>query len=114
MKRFAVFGAMLLDSDVDTCRDRALKIFAGRLAGLSSAGVEKDAKTRLQEFLQGRGKTLPDYQLVSVTGEDHCQQFTVGCDLPQFGLNMQGDGSSRRRAEQAAAQATLEHIERCD
>ncbi len=107
----AVLGAILLDADVITCRTRVLQLFDTRLRGLSPQQVEKDAKTRLQEFVQGRGKALPTYQLMAVSGEDHKQHFRVSCQLPEFNLKLCGEGSSRRRAEQEAARLTLASLE---
>jgi ribonuclease-3 len=107
----AVIGAILLDAGVDSCRDRVLQLFNARLCKLSPQAVGKDAKTRLQEYLQGRGKTLPDYQLLAIRGEDHVQQFKVSCELPEFKMKISGEGSSRRRAEQEAARRTLASLE---
>lgn len=107
----AVVGAMLLEAGLETCRGCVLKLFATRLDELSPEGLAKDAKTRLQEFLQGRGKSLPEYQLVSVEGEDHCQQFAVSCELQEYQMKMKGEGSSRRRAEQEAARLALVELD---
>lgn len=106
----AVIGALLLDSGYDAARERVLAWFADRLAAVSPQAAEKDPKTTLQEYLQGRGLPLPEYQLVQVDGADHCQQFTVECLLDQPSLRQAGTGSSRRRAEQAAAGAVLEAL----
>lgn len=108
----AVIGAMLLDSDVDTCRQRVLVWFSARLdeLDLKAAGAEKDAKTRLQEYLQGRGKPLPEYELLSVLGDDHNQQFHVACRLTRPSLVVEGAGKSRRKAEQAAARSALDRL----
>ena len=77
----AVVGAILLDSDVEQCRQCVLGWFDARLQQLSTGTVEKDAKTQLQEYLQGRSNPLPVYELLSVQGEDHTQQFQVACRL---------------------------------
>jgi ribonuclease-3 len=106
----AVIGAILLDAGVEQCRERVLDWFSTRLDDLSDSLVEKDPKTRLQEYLQGRGRPLPDYQLVDVNGAAHAQQFRVSCRLEQPGLVVEGSGSSRRRAEQAAALEALEGL----
>jgi len=107
----AVAGAILLDSDVETCRVCLLRWFNTRLQGLQPGSAEKDAKTQLQEFLQGRGKPLPTYQLVTIEGEDHQQHFEVSCLIHKPALTVQGSGSSRRKAEQAAAAAALARLE---
>lgn len=106
----AVVGAMLLDSGVEQCRHRVLEWFGPRLGRLDEGAAEKDAKTRLQEYLQGRGKPLPEYELLGVLGEDHNQQFHVACRLQKPTLVVEGAGSSRRKAEQAAAQSALERL----
>lgn len=67
----------------------------------------KDAKTRLQEWLQARGRPLPLYALVAEEGEEHARRFRVGCRLADPELETEGEGGSRRAAEQAAAEAAL-------
>ncbi|MBT4521717.1 MAG: ribonuclease III [Halieaceae bacterium] len=107
----AVIGAILLDSSMAHCRERILAWFATRLAGMSVDSVEKDAKTRLQEFLQGQHNPLPIYQLLEVNGEDHKQHFQVACTMSKPPLTVEGSGTSRRRAEQAAAESALRHLQ---
>lgn len=107
----AVIGAMLLDGGYDVARARVASWFAERLEAINPQATEKDAKTSLQEYLQGRGLPLPEYALVEVEGADHCQQFTVECRLDEPGISQTGSGSSRRRAEQAAAGAVLEVLD---
>jgi ribonuclease III len=104
----AVVGAILLDSSVDECRSCVLRWFTPRLEQLGTGVGKKDAKTRLQEFLQGRGRPLPVYDLLATEGEDHARQFKVACRLDKPGLVAQGSGSSLRKAEQAAARSALE------
>jgi len=82
-----------------------------RIAALPSPEALKDPKTRLQEYLQSRSLTLPRYQILGIEGEDHAQTFRVSCEVPGLALRVEGGGSSRRRAEQQAAQAMLEAIE---
>lgn len=106
----AVAGAILLDSDVNQCRTCLLRWFDSRLQGMASV-VEKDAKTRLQEYLQGVGRPLPQYELLAVEGADHQQRFRVACLLADPERVIEGVGSSRRRAEQVAAAAALEDLE---
>ena len=107
----AVIGAVLLDGGQDAARDRVLAWFEASLDTLSPESAAKDAKTTLQEYLQGRGLPLPDYQLAEVSGEDHRQEFTVECHLAEPAMRRSGTGSSRRRAEQAAAGAVLEALD---
>lgn len=106
----AVAGAILLDGGHDACRTCLLRWFESRLEAQGQDGTEKDPKTRLQEYLQGRGKPLPTYELLNVEGEDHMQHFEVACQLGKPSLKVVGSGSSRRKAEQAAAEAALERL----
>ena len=106
----AVIGAMLLDSDVQQCRQCVLAWFAPRLEQLSGGSVDKDPKTRLQEYLQGRQCPLPEYELLDVHGEAHDQQFRVACRLQKPTLVAEGAGSSRRKAEQVAARNALQGL----
>jgi ribonuclease-3 len=110
----AVAGAILLDAGVDRCRECVLAWYGSRLEQMAAAGADKDAKTELQEFLQGRRFPLPEYELVGVVGEDHDQQFLVACRLQKPALVAEGAGASRRKAEQAAALAALERLSRRD
>ena len=108
----AIIGAILLDSDVERCRGTVLAWVEPRLQALSASADNKDAKTRLQEFLQGRNYPLPQYDLLGVQGSDHAQQFKVACRLSKPQLVAEGNGSSRRRAEQDAAMTALERLTR--
>lgn len=106
----ALAGAILLDSGVDHCRECLLRWFHGRLDSLEMGAAGKDAKTRLQEYLQGRGRPLPAYELLAVEGEDHQQLFRILCRLAQPEGTFEGGGSSRQKAEQVAAEAALEAL----
>ncbi len=106
----AVVGAILLDGDVEQCRRCVLTWFAPRLQQLSLGAADKDAKTRLQEYLQGHSNPLPEYDLLSVQGDDHEQQFHVACRLSKPFLVVEGRGPSRRKAEQSAATSALERL----
>ena len=106
----AVIGAVLLDSDVEQCRRCVLTWFASHLQQTSIEAVGKDSKTRLQEYVQGRSNPLPIYDLLSVEGDDHAQQFHVICRLQKPALSAKGVGSSRRKAEQQAAAMALQEL----
>ncbi len=106
----AVAGAILLDGGYAICRERILSWFEARLTQMTEQQDDKDAKTRLQEYLQGRGRPLPEYVLVSAEGEDHAQIFSVLCRLSGSGVEASGSGGSRRAAEQQAAAAALERL----
>ncbi len=102
----ALIGAIYLDGGIESADEVILHLWGGRLQSLPAAGELKDPKTRLQEYLQGRGQTLPDYHLESVSGDDHRQTFHITCTIADAGC-WHGQGPSRRRAEQAAADAAL-------
>lgn len=102
----ALLGAILLDADFPTARRTVLHLFKGRLAALPDAQSLKDPKTRLQEQLQGDGHALPEYRVVDIAGPTHRQEFTCECAL-DAGRVFKGKGSSRRKAEQAAARSAL-------
>ena len=100
---------MLLDSDFETACQVISVWFVDSFQSLSLSD-ERDAKTRLQELLQGRGHPLPDYQMTSVEGADHEQIFTVLCRVEPLSEGVQGIGKSRRTAEQSAAEKVLEAL----
>jgi ribonuclease-3 len=104
----AMVGAIFLDSGFDAASAAVNRIIGTRLAALPAAETLKDAKTRLQEVLQGRGLALPIYTLTATTGDPHAQSFTVTCEVAAFGLTAAGEGVSRRRAEQVAARKALD------
>ena len=110
----AVIAAVYLDSGWDAAQALVRRCFASRLAQVLDVRVEKDAKTKLQEWLQGRGHPLPDYELVGSTGSDHAKTFVAVCRVGALGLEGEGSGSSRRTAETAAAVAVLGQIEALD
>jgi ribonuclease III len=107
----ALIGAIYLDGGMDVCRERVLAWYGERLQQIAPGDSNKDAKTRLQELLQRGGKALPVYRLLNTEGEAHDQQFTVVCDVPSLSDRFTGSGANRRSAEQAAAQAALDHLE---
>jgi len=102
----ALIGAIYLDGGIEPATGVIGHLWDGRVESLPPAGELKDPKTRLQEYLQGRGQALPEYHLDSVSGDDHRQTFNVSCTLANVGC-WHGQGPSRRRAEQAAADAAL-------
>ncbi|HEU0224334.1 MAG TPA: ribonuclease III [Steroidobacteraceae bacterium] len=104
----ALFGAIYVDRGMEAVRQAASRVFDEPMAALPAAGLLKDPKTRLQEWLQGRGLPLPAYTVLEVSGEPHEQRFRVCCDVGELGVRAEAEGSSRRRAEQEAAQRVLE------
>jgi len=108
----ALVAAIHLDAGFEACKVVVLRWFAPLLAALPPPHkVGKDPKTRLQEWLQARQRNLPIYALVEETGDDHARIFKVSCTLAEPSLNTMGEGSSRRAAEQQAAEAALQEIE---
>ena len=106
----ALVAAIYLDAGFEACREVVLPWFEESLAALPDGKPEKDAKTRLQEWLQARQRPLPLYELVSESGDDHAKQFQVRCSLQEPPVAAEGEGTSRRIAEQAAAGAVLEQL----
>jgi ribonuclease-3 len=106
----AVLGAVFLDGGLQAVEPLIARLFAPVIASLPAPDTLKDAKTRLQEYLQSRALALPVYTLERAEGEPHAQTFTVRCEVAQLGLVTQGSGSSRRRAEQEAAERLLLEI----
>lgn len=108
----AVVAAVYLDCGFDHCRDVVLPWFEPALTALPPPHkVGKDAKTRLQEWLQARQQPLPAYELVSESGDDHAKVFRVACVLVEPVVRAEGEGSSRRVAEQTAAEKVLVQLE---
>ena len=81
----------------------------GAWTELPGASELKDAKTRLQEWLQGRGLGLAGLPGAGDLGEPHEQRFRVRCDVGELAIAAEAEGSSRRRAEQEAASLVLEN-----
>jgi ribonuclease-3 len=107
----AVCGAVFLDGGLEAAQLVIEKLFQPRIAALPAPSSLKDAKTRLQEYLQSRGLSLPRYTVDRTEGEAHEQTFHVICDVPEISQRAEGSGSSRRRAEQEAAERILQEIE---
>jgi len=106
----ALIGAVYLDAGFEASQRFILALYDSRLNDLPSADSLKDPKTRLQEWLQARGRPLPDYEILEVTGAAHKQSFTARCTLVDAELSCEGVGAGRRRAEQAAAQKMLNQV----
>jgi ribonuclease-3 len=108
----AVFAAIYLDGGYPAARQVILSIFASRIEALNLDDHQKDPKTRLQELLQARRLGLPSYEVIDITGDPHQQTFRVLCKVEELESEMVGSGSSRRKAEQDAADrllSTLNH-----
>jgi ribonuclease-3 len=107
----ALCGAVFLDGGLGAVEEVIARLFTARIAALPEPQALKDAKTRLQEYLQSRSLSLPRYSVLGIEGEDHAQTFRVSCEVPGLALRVEGEGSSRRRAEQQAAGRMLAEIE---
>lgn len=108
----AVVAAIHLDAGFETCHRVVLPWFEAALEALPPPNrVGKDAKTRLQEWLQARQRPLPVYALLSESGDEHAKVFHVACSLADPAMQGEGSGGSRRAAEQQAAEAVLAQLE---
>jgi ribonuclease-3 len=101
----ALFGAVFLDGGFDAARAVIVTCFGDVLREADPAALGKDPKTRLQEWLQARRLPVPEYVVTATSGEAHAQLFEVECRIPALALVAPGQGTSRRAAEQAAAEA---------
>lgn len=108
----AIFAAVYLDSTLQQAQQVVLTIYSSTLETLDIQTVHKDPKSQLQEWLQARQLPLPTYQLVETRGKDHEQEFVVECTVINFKQATVGSASSRRKAEQTAAQKMLEEIKK--
>jgi ribonuclease-3 len=106
----ALFGAIYLDAGFEAVRTVIEKLYSPLLDELKPGHFQKDAKTRLQEWLQGRKKALPRYQMLEATGAAHEQRFEVACEIENPAVRTVGHGSSRRIAEQVAAEKALKEL----
>jgi ribonuclease-3 len=106
----ALLGAIYLDAGFAAAATVIERMFAERLQLLPQAAQLKDPKTQLQEALQARAIPLADYLVEAITGEPHAQEFRVSCLVPSLNLQAQGQGSSRRAAEQAAAEQVMAQL----
>lgn len=103
----ALIGAIYTESGFEVCRDRVLTWYTDRLAQLSLDSPVKDAKTRLQEYLQSRQQPLPEYAVVETEGEAHAQMFTIECRVSLLKKATRARASNRREAEKQAAEKAL-------
>jgi ribonuclease-3 len=108
----AVFGAIYLDGGSSACRECILQLFAAQLDEIPDTAQLKDAKTRLQEYLQASRKALPAYTVTGVTGDAHAQKFRVQCALSDIDVApTEGEARSRRLAEQEAAARMIRQLD---
>lgn len=108
----AVFGAIYLDGGFDAVMKVIRGLYEKRLAAIDPGQSFKDPKTALQEAMQARRLPLPKYEMVAERGEAHAREFEVRCVIDALSLNTSGVGTSRRIAEQQAARAALQELEK--
>ncbi len=109
----ASVGAIFLDAGFAACQACIEPMFASRMQELGQGDMRvKDAKTRLQEWLQARGLALPEYHELARSGPDNDPIFEVACELEGAVAGRHvGKGPSLRAAGKAAAQAALDALE---
>lgn len=106
----ALIGAVYIDGGYEAAAELIRHLYRERLANLPPDDPQKDAKSRLQEYLQSRKIPIPEYELTATSGEAHQREFTVACRVGSLSIEASATGSSRRRAEQAAADRVLERL----
>ncbi len=106
----SIFGAVYCDGGFEPCRELIVRLYANRLSSPTDLQSLKDPKTQLQELLQSRRFALPDYQVTNVTGQAHAQIFHVRCNIKPMNIDVSGEGKSRRKAEQVAAEKAIAKV----
>lgn len=107
----ALFGAIWVDAGHEAASAVIVGLYRQKLDAIVPGQPIKDAKTRLQEYLQGRRLPLPKYVLIATEGEAHVQQFRIACEIESRGIKTEGRAGSRRAAEQVAAERALERLQ---
>ncbi|EEV24409.1 ribonuclease III [Actinobacillus minor 202] len=106
----AIIAAIYLDKGMEPAMERIYAWYETFLAEITPGEAQKDPKTRLQEFLQGRKLPLPEYEVIDIKGEAHNQTFKVTCKVQGIDEIFTGQGTSRRKAEQNVAEKVLTQI----
>lgn len=107
----AIIAAIYLDSGMREAEKLIQRLFENRLDEIDDLDALKDPKSRLQEYLQARRLPLPEYDLIEEKGDAHNKTFVVKCSSGIIENPVVAEGSSRRRAEQAAAESLLNLIQ---
>jgi ribonuclease-3 len=110
----ALIGAAYLDGGFEPAQALVRRLFGEVIATTEIDNWSKDAKTELQEWLQARKLPVPVYRITATRGQAHAQTFEVECGVPALGLAQQGEGRSRRAAEQEAARRMLDALKASD
>jgi ribonuclease-3 len=108
----AIIGAAYLDGGFAAAEQCVLQFFHEKLNTINPKAIDKDAKSLLQELLQSRKVALPVYTVTDTAGEAHAQHFEVSCVIEKYAISTVGAGTSRRIAEQQAAQHALDQLEK--
>ncbi len=103
----AIIGAIYLDDGFAAAEAFVLELYAGKLDTIDPKVIDKDPKSQLQELLQSRKIAVPEYTVTLTSGEAHAQKFVVECFVAKHNIRTVGEGTSRRLAEQQAAQLAL-------
>lgn len=106
----AIIGAVFIDGGFAAAEALVVRLYAPLLETLDPKAIAKDPKSLLQEYLQSRKVEVPEYVVIATEGEAHCQVFRVECNIPKLNISAQGEGSSRRVAEQQAAQLAYQKV----
>ena len=110
----AIIAAVFIDAGFEEAQRVVLKIYSSELSKINKNSFEsvtesvKDPKSRLQEHLQAINQAIPEYEVVAIEGQDHAQTFKVACHA-QSSTTI-AEGTSKKRAEQNAAQLMLEKL----
>ena len=106
----AMIGAVFLDAGFSAAEGVVIKLFTPLIEKIDPKAIGKDPKSLLQEYLQSKKIDVPTYEVLAIEGEAHCQTFRVECRVAKFNIVTQGEGSSRRAAEQQAAELANQEI----
>lgn len=107
----SIFGAVYCDRGFEACRQLIVRLYADKLASPTDLQSLKDPKTRLQELLQSRKYPLPEYEVINISGRSHAQIFHLRCRIEKLNITVEGEGKSRRKAEQVAAEKAIDRVE---
>jgi ribonuclease-3 len=106
----ALIGAVYLDSGIEQCRNFILNLYQSHLDNIDPADIKKDSKSQLQEYLQSRKQDVPIYKVISESGSSHQPEFTVSCEINLIDDIVIAKGTSKRKAEQAAAEKAMSKL----
>ncbi|MEQ1602442.1 MAG: ribonuclease III [Methylophilaceae bacterium] len=106
----AIIGAVFLDGGFSAAEALVIRLYQPLLEQINPKVIDKDPKSLLQEYLQAKRIDIPEYKLLTINGEAHCQTFSVECFIAKLKISAQGEGSSRRAAEQQAARQAYQML----